>query len=271
MHLLYTDEANINPVEENFFIYGGVSIPGDEAGPLSEEISTIRADLGYKPADLLKSNTNERPGHISPGVHTEAKCRLIHAAAKHGVRLFASFILHKVATTPDEARRNEINRIVFHFHSFLVREDDHGLALIDRFDDSLGPIASHLREKSAVGLVGMPFSDTIELPRILGYHMASIGTSHFCSLVDVVIGSLRYAVNNRQETGRKLDVAKTLIEQLAPLCVQSPYGGVDRISISFSPQAIRVPAYLEIYEDLHRFLADCGIEAEQVPSNVASY
>ena len=48
MYLLYTDEANIDPVEENFFIYGGVCIPGEEAGPLSERICTIRADLGYE-------------------------------------------------------------------------------------------------------------------------------------------------------------------------------------------------------------------------------
>ena len=77
-----------------------------------------------------------------------------------------------------------------------------------------------------------------------------------------MIGSLRYAVNNRQETGRQHDVAKLLIEQLAPLCVQNPYGGVDRISISFSPQAIKVPAYLKMYKDLHGFLAYGGIEAK---------
>ena len=268
MYLLYTDEANINPVEENFFIYGGVSIPGEEAGPLSERICTIRADLGYKPTDLLKFNTTQRPEHISPEDHREAKRQLILAAAKHGVRLFASFVLHKIATSPDEARRNEINRIVYHFDCFLARENDYGLVLLDRFDDSLGPVAAHLREKSAIGLVGMPFSDTMKLPRILGYHMVSIGTSHFCSLVDVVIGSLRYAVNNRQKTGKQQDVARVLIGQLAPLCVQNPYGGVDRISISFSPLTITTPAYLEMYKDLHCFLADGGIEARQQPSNV---
>ena len=88
MYLFYTDEANIDLVEENFFIYGGVSSPGDEAGPLSEEICTIRSDLGYKPVDLLKFNTKERPEYISPEAHREAKggLRAKPSVAREGVQ-----------------------------------------------------------------------------------------------------------------------------------------------------------------------------------------
>ena len=152
MHLLYTDEVNVNPQNSEFFIYAGVAVSDAAAQALSEEIGAIRQKLGYKPGDVLKFNTVERPTHIGPDAHREAKRLVMEGAAQHEVKLLASFILHSVATSPDEARRNEINRICFHFNCFLVREKDDGLVLVDPFTDSLGHLADHLREKFSVGL-----------------------------------------------------------------------------------------------------------------------
>ena len=271
MHFLYTDEANIDPKDTEFFIYAGVAVPGEAAKPLSDELEKIRSEHSYKPGDLLKFNTVERPDHVSQDAHREAKRLLVEAAGRHGVKLLASFILHNVATSPDEARRNEINRICYHFDCFLARENDHGLVLIDPFTDSLGQAVNHLREKFSVGLVGMPYSKTMKLARILGYHLAPIGTSHFCSLVDVVIGSLRFAVNNRNNVGRPQEVAKVLVQQLAPLCITDSADRADELSIFFSPKTIEWPAYLETYRELHGFLAEAGIVAAQEPSDRRFY
>lgn len=127
MHLLYTDEVNMNPENSEFFVYAGVSIPGDNAAALHADIEALRQRNGYKPGDPLKFNTVERPVYVDAGQHQAAKRELMEAAAKHGVKLFASFLLHNIVKDSDidQARRNEINRVCFHFNSYLNRISDY--------------------------------------------------------------------------------------------------------------------------------------------------
>ncbi len=52
----------------------------------------------------------------------DAKRELMEAAARHDVKLIVSMILHSIATSPEDARLNEINRVCYHdgkptFHS----------------------------------------------------------------------------------------------------------------------------------------------------------
>ena len=41
-----------------------VAIPVDTAGQLSQRIDELRNQYGYRPEDLLKFNTQERPAHL---------------------------------------------------------------------------------------------------------------------------------------------------------------------------------------------------------------
>ncbi len=233
LHLLYTDETNLDPATTEFFVYAGVAIPSDKAAPLSDDIELLRNRYDYRPTDLLKFNTVQRPSHITPDQHRDLKKEIVLAAAKHDVKLFSSFILHQIAKDPLEARRREINRISYHFDCYLRRQGTHGLILIDSFKgDDLHKL---LREKFAIGVVGLPYSPRYRLAAILGVHLASIGTSHFCSLVDVVLGSLRFCINDRNDH-LKQPVIHTLMQQLAPLFILSN-GAVDEISMFFSPKS----------------------------------
>jgi hypothetical protein len=268
MQLLYTDEVNTNPDVADFFVYAGVSIPGDHACDLSDEINAIRQRNGYKGEDLLKFNTKERPPHITPAVHATVKQATMEAAARHGVRLFASFILHNIATDPKEARRKEINRICYHFNCFLTRIRDHGLVLIDTFTDNA--LSAILREKFSVGLRELPYSKIYPLRQILGYHLASIGTSHFCSLIDIVLGGLRYAINSRNDEN-KVQAVSAILRQISQLCLRTSSNTVDELSIFFSPKIVRVPAYLQVYQTLWGFLARHGMEAAQRPTDQRTY
>ena len=156
MQLLYTDETNLDPDHADFFAYGGISVDASRAEALSADIATIRARYGYGREDVLKFNTRERPAHITPDVHAQVKQAVMEAAARQQVRFLASLILHQVATSPDEARRNEINRICYHFDCYLNRSRDVGLVLIDTFQDA--QLTNILREKFQVGLRGMPYT-----------------------------------------------------------------------------------------------------------------
>lgn len=265
MYLLYTDETNVDPATSDFFAYAGVAIPGDQAGRLSSRIDAVRAANGYRADDLLKFNTRERPAHVTAQQHRDAKEQLLAEAANHGVKFFCSFILHRVATSPEDARLNEINRICLHFNYFLKRTQDHGLVLIDTFPNT--GLFAILKKKFLIGLKGLPYSPSYRLDRLLGLHVASIGSSHFCSVVDVVPGSLRYAINCQNDASRQ-NVCQILLEQLAPLAVRSAAGKVEEISFFFSPKTIRVQAYLTEYLALHAYLAANGLDCQQVPSGV---
>jgi hypothetical protein len=157
------------------------------------------------------------------------------------------------------------NRICFHFNSYMQRIDDCGLVLVDTFTDPA--LNNVLREKFSIGITGhLPFSEKLALDRILGYHQATIGTSHFTSVVDVVIGAVRYAVNARTKNP---GICKNLIGQLAPLCI--PYGSgkenkASDLSINFSPKEIRVKKYLDEYMELCRFLRENGIDPGVEPA-----
>ena len=269
LYLLYADEVNVDPVDSEFFVYCGVAIPGDRAGQLSIHIDELRTNFGYQPTDFLKFNTRECPKQIAPEAHGQIKSKLIRLAAHHGVKLFASFILHKIAKQgPEEARRNEINRICFHFNSFLHRVNGYGLVLLDSFvDKKLNRI---LREKFSVGLTGLPYSDTLRLDRILGFHLASIGTSNFCSVIDVVVGSLRFAINCRTDSSKQ-EIASTLLKQMKPLCLLTRDGLVDELSLFFSPKTIRARTYRELYRALHQMLTDAGLKPAQSITDERTY
>jgi len=269
LYLLYADEVNQNSSDSEFFVYAGISIPGDRAGQLSAGIDELRTKFGYRPGDILKFNTRERPKHIEEKAHREIKRAIIEMAADHEVRLFASFVLHKIAKKGyEEARRYAVNTICFHFDSFLHRVDSHGLVLLDTFvDNQLNEI---LREKFSIGVKNMPYSDSIRLDRILGFHLASIGTSNFCSAIDIVLGSLRYAINCRTDSSKQ-KIANTLLKQIAPLCVRTYAENVDEISLFFSPKTIMTRSYQETYRDLQRMLTEAGMKPAQEITDQRTY
>jgi hypothetical protein len=262
MHLLYSDETNLDPKTCEFFSYAGVIIPPDTAGKLSEAIDALRSEYKYAPDDLLKFNTRERPKHITPEAHRDIKKRVMDASASCGVKFIASVILHKIATSPDDARLNEINRVCYHFNCYLHRVQDNGIVLLDSFQDHR--LARFMREKLSVGLVGMPFSPTMRLDRVLGFHLASIGSSNFCSVVDIILGAMRFCINARRHPEQH-DTAKQLFEQLGQLAICDSGGRAEEICFFFSPKTVRVSAYLTIYQELWKYLRDNGIECAQYP------
>lgn len=269
MYLLYCDESNLEKKDNDFFVYGGLVIEAQAAYSLSLAIEAIRQTAGIRPDYILKFNP--RPDNLSHKDFTDLKQAIIEAAISHGCIFLTSLILHNVATNPDNARRNEINRICYHFDCYLHRPQSHGLVLIDRFDDK--QIDGHLREKFSIGVTGLPYSKKIRLERIIGFHYAAIGQSHFNSVTDIILGSFRFAVNafTRQDMGR-LTTAKHLLKTLSPLFFrEDSVGRVSEISLFFSPKIIKIESYREMYSDLASFLSENGIVAAQRITSERTY
>ena len=212
MYLLYCDESNLQERSGVFFVYGGLAIHSAAAVQLSHDIDDIKKS--YKIPLDYHIKCSGRPPQLHQGGFVAVKNDIIEIAKKDHCTLFTSFILHDVATNPEEARRNEINRICYHFFCFLNRAKSHGLVLIDRFSDK--NIDHHSREKFSVGVV-FP-SKKERLSNIIGFHYSAIGQSNVCTVVDIIIGSLRIAVNaHGQQDPNRRAVAESIIKRIAPL------------------------------------------------------
>ena len=263
MHLLYCDESNIEERAGDFLIYGGLAIDGARALGLSQAIDGTRARARVRRDFKLKFNPG--PERLSHEEFIALKQAVIEAAVEHGVKLLVYVILHDIATNPDEARRNGINSVCGHFDWLLNRLGGPGLVLIDRFNDQGNRIAAHLSEKFSAGLRGLPYTPKMRLEHIVGFHYSAVGQSHFPSLIDIVLGSLRFAINTHtRNMQRSMETARRILGILAPLFYQEPEGAaISELSFQFSPKVINVDRYREKYQALKDFLAAAGIDTQQ--------
>lgn len=271
MHLLYCDESNMQERAGDFLIYGGVVIDGVRAHDLSGSIEEIRLRHGLSPSFRLKFNPG--PPHLSHAQFIELKESVIRTAVEHGAQLIAYVVLHDLARNPDLARRNGINTVCYHFHCILNRLRSHGLVLIDRFADEQNEIEAHLRDKFSVGLTGLPYAGELRLSNILGFHYAAVGQSHFPSLIDILLGSLRFAVNanSRGQEGHRAS-AMTLLRLLSPLFFRERGNPiVSELGFQFSPKIVRAAGYRLKYQSLKDFLAEGGVTTEQPITSVRQY
>lgn len=268
MHLLYCDESNLESRPGDFFVYGGLAFPAETTLALSREIDNLRADAQVPQSFQLKFNPG--PENVTHQQFVALKQSILEAAVRAGVKLKTSFILHDVATSPNEARRNEINRICFHFNGQLHRDDSQGLVLIDRFDDQ--QIDDHLRQKFSIGLTGMPYGNPLRLDRIVGFHYSAIGQSHFPSVVDIILGSVRFCINVHTRGQEQFqETARTILGLIAPFYRTNQNGGIAETELFFSPKVVRAAVYRERYESLKNFLSQAGINAVQPITNQRMY
>jgi hypothetical protein len=262
MHLLYCDESNIEKRRGDFLIYGGLLIEEQKTLDLTRAIDRLRTDRAVPRDYPLKFNPG--PRNLSHPQFAALKQEVLELATEHGAKLLVYVILHDIATSPDVARRNGINTVLCHFQGVLARGGGPGLALIDRFNDAGNKIEAHLRAKFTTGLTGMPYSPEIRLSNIVGMHYSTIGQSHFPSIIDVALGSLRFAINAHTR-GENLGTAQKLLTILAPMFWREPgAGSISELGFCYSPVGlIKVPRYRAQYEALRDYLVASGVPTRQ--------
>jgi len=254
MWLFYGDETNTDLESgKTFFIYGGIAIEGDNAGPLAAAIAKARSKAGLKPEDKLKFETSAKPKGFDLAKYTDLKKTVIKLGVQHGVKVIAAFVHQKVAKGKSRALRFGINQACESFNAILWRPPkSYGLMLFDRFDK----IDAELKDLLASGLSYPTQSARNHLAKIIGFHPSSIGTSHLASLADVVVGSFRFAINTRTH-----HAATQILQQLQPMCAEGDV--VDRERIRLNPRTVTHPPYKAEYDDLRAFLQLGGIDLDK--------
>ena len=249
-------------------MYGGLIVDSAAALSLTRAIDAIRLNAGI-PRDV-QLKFNPKPENLTHQQFIHIKQAVIEAATAHDCKFLAALILHDIATSTAEARRNSINTICFHFDCYLGRPNSHGLVLIDRFDDA--QIDAHLREKFSVGLRGMPYSAELRLERIVGYHYSAIGQSNMPSVLDIILGSFRYAINaHTRSVAERLHTAEALLRMLAPLFWREGNDQVSEISLIFSPKVVKAEKFRNRYSAVVAFLSEQGICPAQSISGERNY
>ena len=197
-YVLLTDETNQQPSEQaRFFIYGGVFLPCSALPDLHELVRAARADAGYQRSDDLKFDTRSRPAHVTRAQHTAAKRRILEGCAQLDIKFVAYVVLHEIARerSLEQLVRWGVNTVLSTFQRFLEREDEWGMCIVDRLPFAHGHRS--LEETFQLGLQ-MPNNRRRVLSRVLMLAETTQRESFISSAVDVILGSFRYCVNERE-------------------------------------------------------------------------
>jgi hypothetical protein len=213
VYLLVCDETNLQPSQTvDFFVYGGLAVPADAAGRLSQRIAEIRQAHGFQSTDKLKHQNKAKPPHVAKADWDAAKGEVIAACRDHDVKLIACLIHHKIAANQkDNLIEWQLDTVLDVFNGTLLGQaDDVGWVIIDRLGN--GKEYDLLKTKFAKG-ASSKSGFWYPYPRIVGYAATCEVASHLASATDVVIGALGYCINQR----RMMAVPKQIFSAISPL------------------------------------------------------
>jgi len=196
VHILLTDETNIRPDGNvTFFVYGGILFPIEQLLVLHNGINRIRIENGYTTTDMLKFDTRSRPEYVSVDEATTAKNSVIKLCLTLGVKFIVHIIHHGIIRNqdPDIQLKQAADYVIGRYNQYLNDINDYGICVVDRFSKDTN--YSYSVTKFTKGL-RLHNGYLVNLDRIIHYSSTCIGASHANSAVDIVLGSLRYCINN---------------------------------------------------------------------------
>lgn len=264
MYFLFTDESNADPNSGDFFIYGGMAFPVENADGLSNRIDQIRDRYDLEPDDKVKFNTVTSPDHLDPSDHKNLKKDIIKSLPAFDCKIFSFLVSHKISKGDiSKSTKFLLDQTLFSFNNFLERDNDSGMVFSHRIPSS--QLEEILRKRFRFGIKGMPHTEVKLLENILGLYRSSGEASHYDAVNDVVLGSLRFIVNSVDQPGR-FEVAQTLSDQLQDLCFEAfDSEHISKDSISFHPKKIAVRDYYEDYKNLKEHLEQFGLSPMHTP------
>ena len=249
LFLLFTDETNKEASERaEFFIYGGVVVPATSLSDLHTAVSEIRLRHGFKPRDSFEFASNTRPDHVPRDTFTAAKSEVMERCSGFGLEFIACLTLHEIARnkTTDVLVQWGANTVFGAFDEFLLSKNGYGAVVMDRLRRETS--FTFLREKFQTGLT-FPNGRTRPLSRIHLFATSCDGASHAMSAIDILLGGLRYCVNERQ----KNIAPRAILGHLAGMIWGEERGGkkyVREKGIRFRPKRRQIVEYEQKYAQL---------------------
>lgn len=253
MYIFFGDETCESSKKDKaeFFIYGGIFFVIEKLHHLNNEVEKIRNDAGYKRSQEFKFCTDTRPSNVSIDKFKEAKSNLLDLCKNNDVNLISCVVLHNIANTIEKKHSYPVSEVLAKFDNFLSLKKDTGICIFDRIPKANLQI-NLIKEKYQKGLV---YSGAeIRLDNIESYSISSIGASNIGSIIDIVLGSLGYCINNR----RDIDVAKNLMKKVFPLFITKKT--IDNEIKLFNqglllrPSNVQIKSYERQYDDLRKNL-----------------
>jgi hypothetical protein len=249
MLFLFTDETNLTPdPTAKFFTYGGLIIAAEKFRELHEGIAKIRSTAGYLPTDNLKFDTRVRPKHIPVEICTGAKREVVQLCIALKCHFIVYVVLHAIGKnkSAEELVRWGANHVIGRFNHYCGLKDSYGAVVVDRLP--AGGEYSYLTDKFTKGLE-FPEDAAVTLDRIQLFAASTIGASHACSAMDIVLGSFRYCINEPKNVVAAKDMMGNIIQLLWHERSGDTIYALGR-GLILAPKNIKVPAYKHEYEQL---------------------
>lgn len=240
--------------ESKFFIYGGLIFPAEVIPEIDFGVQKIREEAGYLPQDELKFNTRERPKNLKKEEVTKAKEKVLLICEDKGVLFIALLIHHKIIKEREREEQvgRAANHVIGRFNQFLSENSSYGICLVDRLPMKSG--YEYLKQKFTKGL-DMDSGYYIKLDRIKLFGSTCSNASHLSSVVDVVLGSFRYCVNNPEN-----EVTKKIFKKVVSLMWGREFRGEKHVrekGLIIRPKDIKIKGYEEEYNGLLERLKAC--------------
>jgi hypothetical protein len=225
-----TDDSNRPPKDGQFFIYGGLIIPGDSIPLIHQAVEAIRQKYGYRAGDAFKFNTESKPVDVSEDAAALAKAEVLKMLEAQNAFFIATPVLsHVIARTKkrgksvldmDTATFFALNQLTAAFHSFLASKERNtwGAMFIDRDLNLL----NHLSDIFQKGIKPEGYPHAVD-DRIHSFALLSNNASHLSSVADIAVGAFRYMVNAATVGGDE-ETAVKLMKLLEPIILSGNAG-----------------------------------------------
>lgn len=250
MYALFCDETNLNQLSNvKFLIYGGIFFDLGRLSNLHERVGIIRRNAGYRPEDVFKFNTKERPPHVPQERFLTAKNDILLMCQELDIRFIVHVILHDIIAKQNQAQQVSwaADYVISRFHEFLCLNNVDGIVVTDPLPFHKG--WQYLSDKFRVGLK-LDDGRTISLERIKLFSSSCIGASHAGSVIDIVLGSFRYCINEPANLTAASEMIRRVVRLMWHRRLADGTITVRDRGLILRPETVRVQKYQKEYDSL---------------------
>ncbi len=249
VYLLYTEETSMRrDPKSRLFIYGGMLLPFEALDKLHALVQQVRDENDFRDVDELKFSAKSRPKHIPKEQHAAARRSVLNGCQQLGVRLVTTVVLPGIAKgrPPGELVSWGANSVLGAFEDFLTEENATGICIFGHL-----PFTQPYKYINTRFQSGVTSDDgaTRRLERIQLFSLSSTGASHVASAVDIVIGSLKYCLNEKEPS----ETCRAMLPGILGMIWHKKEGDSVQLrgyGLRFNPAEVKIPAYQQQYDEL---------------------